>query len=199
MFVGNPHLIGLLYLCRLVLQFYMRTNREQGPTMYSGVTYATCRSDEECLWHRRDIPGRKCLKGQRSHRSCGQMRVLPELNSTIERLIGLFFAPHRLLLAAICRYNGDSELARDLHALCELNLRRCTMSSFSVLSPSRIGEPEYSLVVAPSTGYSALDGAFRYGSAKRFSYDNRTMESAMVPFLPLWPYEESITYMPSTR
>jgi hypothetical protein len=50
-----------------------------------------------------------------------------------------------------------------------------------------------------SVGYSALVGTLRYGNAKSFLYNKRTMESAMVAFLPLWLYEESITYVLSTR
>jgi hypothetical protein len=45
----------------------------------------------------------------------------------------------------------------------------------------------------------AVITSWRTGNAKRFSYNKRTMEPAMVPFLPLRPYEESITYVLSTR
>jgi hypothetical protein len=48
-------------------------------------------------------------------------------------------------------------------------------------------------------GYSAHVRLLTSQNAKRFSYNKRTMESAMVPFLPLWPYEESITYVLSTH
>jgi hypothetical protein len=48
-------------------------------------------------------------------------------------------------------------------------------------------------------GILACGRHFKSRNAKRFSYNKRTMESAMVPFLPLWPYEESITYVLSTR
>src|SRR6516164_7439375 len=47
-------------------------------------------------------------------------------------------------------------------------------------------------------GYSPHGRLLTSQNAKRFSYNKRTMESAMVPFLPLWPYEESITYVLST-
>ena len=50
-----------------------------------------------------------------------------------------------------------------------------------------------------SVEYSAREGLFNLRDANGFSYNKRTMESAMVPFLPLWPYEESITYVLSTR
>jgi hypothetical protein len=48
-------------------------------------------------------------------------------------------------------------------------------------------------------GILACGRLFTSRNAKRFSYNKRTMESAMVPFLPLWLYEESITYVLSTR
>jgi SOS response associated peptidase (SRAP) len=50
-----------------------------------------------------------------------------------------------------------------------------------------------------TVGYSACDQRVSCKNSKGFSYNKRTMESAMVPFLPLWPFEESITYVLSTR
>ena len=46
-------------------------------------------------------------------------------------------------------------------------------------------------VECESVGYSAADGPLSYGNANGFSYNKRTMESAMLPFLALRPSEES--------
>jgi len=42
-----------------------------------------------------------------------------------------------------------------------------------------------------TVGYSACDQRVAGKNAKGFSYNQRTMESAKVPFMPLWPYEEN--------
>jgi hypothetical protein len=48
-------------------------------------------------------------------------------------------------------------------------------------------------------GILACGRLFTSRNAKGFSYNKRTMESAMGPFLPFLTYEESITYVLSTR
>ena len=46
-----------------------------------------------------------------------------------------------------------------------------------------------------TVGYSACGGIRLNRNGRIFSYNRRTMESAMGPFSPFWLHEESITYV----